>query len=146
MVAPSRATSPTGATAAPDEPDRAVIEVARARLAEVDRVLAQRGVLAADAPGLHAARRALQGRLARGEVQTPEIDALVAQAQAFAIDRAFITTKLERLNAAMAKRDLPPEVQQRVRRHGQEALSHTLTGRYDQANRELNAIASLLER
>ena len=46
----------------------------------------------------------------------------------------------------MAARDLPPEVQQRLRRHGQEALSHTLTGRYDQANRELNAIASLLER
>ncbi|MBI5478217.1 MAG: hypothetical protein HY906_05135 [Deltaproteobacteria bacterium] len=134
------------APAAEAGPSPAALDAARARLVEVDRILVQRGVLAADAPRLHAARRALQERLARGEAPVAEIDALVAQAQAFTIDRAFITAKLERLNAAMAQRDLAPEAQQRVRRHGQEALSHTLTGRYDQANRELNAIARLLER
>jgi eukaryotic-like serine/threonine-protein kinase len=134
---------PPGPTAAPSAAD---LSAARDRLAEMDRILAQRGVLAADAPRLFATRRALATRLARGEAPSAEIDALVAHAQAFTLDRAFITTKLERLNHAMAARDLLPEVQQRVRRHSQEALSHTLTGRYDQANRELNAIARLLER
>ena len=140
-------TAPSGPTAGTPAPGAAAdLTAARSRLVEVERVLAQRGVLAADAPRLHAARRALQARLARGEAPRAEIDALAAQAQAFAIDRGFITAKLERLNRAMAQRDLPPEVQQRLRRHSQEALSHTLTGRYDQANRELNAIAGLLER
>jgi serine/threonine-protein kinase len=143
---PAAAVPRTAAPAAAPGPSPAVLAAARARLAEVDRLLAQRGVLAADAPRLHAARRAVQARLTRGEAPTAEIDALLAQAQAFVIDRAFITSKLERLNAAIARRDLTPETQQRVRRLGQEALSHTLTGRYDQANRELNAIASLLER
>jgi hypothetical protein len=124
----------------------AALALSRARLAALDRELSRRGVLPADAPALFARRRALTAQLARGEEAAAAIEALAAAAAALAVDRAFIAAKLERLSRRMAGQSLPPEEQQRLRRLSQEALSHSLTGRYDQANGELNAIAAIVER
>ncbi|HEY3356456.1 MAG TPA: hypothetical protein VGQ83_24610, partial [Polyangia bacterium] len=144
--APTRA-APGGPGAAGAETPTGALAAARARLAEIDRGLARRGILATDAPALTATRRELAARVARGELPpAAALDARAAQAQAVAVDRGFVGAKLERLGRRMAGRALPADVQERLRRLSQEALSSSLTGRYDQANRELNEIAAIVER
>ena len=119
---------------------------ARPRLAAIDRLLAQRGLLRADAPQIAARRRELGAAVARGEAVGDALDRLEARIRSFPVDRAFVERKLRRLNREMAGRPLPGGVKQRIQRHAQRALSHAVMGRYADANHELNRIAGLLHR
>jgi hypothetical protein len=114
----------------------------RARLDEVDRVLAGKGILPADDPALFARRRALtQPGASAAEVQT-----LLGRARAIVVNRAFVHAKLTRLNRKMAAARVDARLQQQLQQRAQQALSHAVTGRYTEANRDLNAIAAVIER
>jgi serine/threonine-protein kinase len=118
----------------------------RDRLAAIDGALRDRGLLPGDAPQLAARRRTLAAAGSRGEASLGDLDRLLADVRAFPVDRTFVAAKLERLNRAIAGRDAAPEVRERLQRHAQQALSHSVMGRYDEANRELNEIAALIAR
>jgi len=125
---------------------RAAAGAARAQLARIERLLREKGLLPADAPALFARHRALAADPARAS--RAELERLEAEAGAFVIDRAFVDAKLRRLNARMhaLEAELPDALKRRLQQHGQQALSYAVTGRYREANRELNAIARLIER
>jgi hypothetical protein len=131
---------------APDSAPRPPRSDLRPRLEAVDRLLEQRGLLRADVPKIAARRRELAAAVARGEAVGGELDRLEARVRSFVIDRTFVERKLRRLTRAMAGRALPAGVEQRIQRHAQRALSHAVTRRYADANRELNQIARLLRR
>ena len=117
---------------------------ARQLLAGVDRSLRNKGLLADDAPAVWSRRQELATAVARGEAPMAGLDGLRAQIDAVFIDRAFIDAKLRRVDQMLAAKALEQPVQQVVRRRTQTALSHAVTGRYDLANQELNAIVELV--
>ena len=112
-----------------------------ARIAELDRLLSDKGIVAGDAPELFASRRALTDRTALAKIER-----VLARARAIAIDRTFIHRKLRRLDRKLAQAKLAPSVARLLQRRSRRALSHAVTGRYADANRELNAIARAVER
>jgi hypothetical protein len=119
---------------------------ARAQLARVERLLRDKGLLPADAPALFARHRALAADPARAS--RAELERLEAEARAFVVDRAFVDAKLRRLNARIRalETELAEALKRRLQQHTQQALSYAVTGRYREANRELNAIARLIQR
>ena len=121
-------------------------ETARGMLDEIARGLERRGVLRADAPELYRAEAALMAGAAQPGVSAAEVQRLQSRVSGLVGDRAFIDAKLQRLDRALANRELPAEVRQELRRHSQKALSDSVSGRYDDANRELNEIARIVER
>ena len=121
----------------PKAPD---LSADREKLGAIDRALAAKGVLRADAPQIWARREEVAASLGRGEPRTAELEALSEQIGKLPIDRAFVDRKIARLSAKLAT--LSAADQQRLRTESQQALSLTADRRYDEANRHLNAIAA----
>ena len=115
-------------------------------VAAIEHALKARGLLHADAPELFAAHQQLAFAVAQGKATAAEVAELRARVDSFAIDRAFIEKKLQRLQRQLEKSTLAEPARQELFRRSQAALSHSVTGHYPQANAELNAIASMLER
>jgi hypothetical protein len=138
-VLPADASTALAATAARDAaPPRP-----RARLAELRASLGRRGVLPADLPQIFGA---LDRLAAQGTPSEEQVAVLARRIAAVAIDRRFVDAKLGRLNRRIAAAKIPTELQRRLRQRIARALSHAVTGRYTDANRELNAIARIIER
>ena len=70
---------------------------------------------------------------------------LRAHVESFRVDRPFIEGKLKRLQSQLDRASLSDRARQEFLRRSQAALSQAVTGNYTQANRELNAIAAMLE-
>jgi hypothetical protein len=117
-----------------------------ALLDEVDRVLAEKGVLPDDAPDLRQAQRALAAARARGEEVEEPARLLLERCRRLSVDRAFVEAKLKRIDRRIAASHLEAALAERIRGRTRVALSHAVTGRYTEANRELNAIVGLLPR
>jgi hypothetical protein len=128
-------------TPAPVPPARPTFD---AEIAALDSALAGRGLLAADAPDLFAARRDLGAAAAKGDATAEQITELRGRIEAFPIDRAFLEKKTLRLNTQIEKATLSETTRQDLVRREGVALSHLMNGRHPQANAELNAIAALL--
>ena len=107
-----------------------------------------KGVLAADL--LPAEQKALQqaGALqARGDLikAMDAIDAVRAAVDALAVDAAFVSQKVKRINE-MQKRSLDQKAQAQVAELLQSVTRSYSDGRYVEANRGLNNIALLIEK
>jgi hypothetical protein len=127
----------------PPEPKAPDLSADREKLDAIDHALTSKGVLRADAPGMWTLRDELAASLNRGEPRTGDLESLADQVQKLTVDRAFINAKIARLGAKVAA--LPAADQQRLKDESQQALSLSTTGRYAEANRHLNAIASIVE-
>ena len=114
-------------------------------LAELDRTLQDRGILFEDAPQLWAERSALERAVARGEGDRAVAVRLLERARALPVDRAFVDAKLQRITSRLERARLDPGVGEELKQRTRRALSHAVTGRYAEANRELNAIRRRLE-
>jgi len=137
---PGDAARPADAAASPEQ-----AQAARSGLGAIEQALAARGLLPSDVPGLFRRRARLAARVAAGQAPLAALRALEREIGAFAIDRSFIDAKLQRLNRELRARDLEPAAKSELEQHVQRALSYSVNGRYDLANRELNAIAKAIE-
>lgn len=136
---------------APPRPDasnsaNATVAAAHARLTRLERLLEKRGLRRPDAPQIFARRDQLAAAIGRGEEVETEIERLEARIKSFVIDRAFVDSKLQRLNRKISRLSLSEKLKRRLQHHGQKALSYAVTGRYERANSELNKIARLIDR
>lgn len=117
---------------------------ARERLAAIEQAVSAKGLLPEDAPALFEDQHSLAKAIARGEAPLDELDALARQVSRLAIDRGFINAKIERLSQKVAR--LPLQEQARLKAPSQAALTASLAGRFEQANRHLNVVAGAVER
>ena len=141
QVEPARPdVAPIPEPAKPAAPD---FSADRETLALVDRALSAKGVRRGDAADLWSRRDELAAALARGEPRSADLTNLAEAVEKLAVDRAFINSKIDRLSRKLAQ--LPAADQQRLKGESQEALSASVAGRYDEANRHLNAIAAIVE-
>jgi serine/threonine protein kinase len=133
----------------PPDPSPAEDDQAREALAEALTEACQRrerrGLLPEDVPGISAELDQLQAAWERGgAVELERILELQRAVDEVAIDRGFIDAKLRRMNARLGdsatQREDSAELSQRMQR----ALSLSVSGRYDQANQELNQLAEML--
>ena len=122
-------------------------EIARARelLATIDLRFKSKGFTGHDLPALSRRRQQLAAAIARGETPITKLDALVTAVAEITIDRHFVDAKLQRLNLKLESIELGEAARRKLQSHAQRALSHSVNGRYDLANRELNEIASVVE-
>jgi len=61
------------------------------------------------------------------------------------VDRAFVDAKLTRITGRLARAKLDAGLAEELNQRARRALSEAVTGRYTEANRELNAIHRRLE-
>jgi hypothetical protein len=115
-------------------------------LGELDRLLARRGIVEGDAPALFSERRAQAAALARGVADEAAARDLLERGRRVEIDRPFVEAKLERITREIGKARIAASVAEALRARARRALSHAVTGRYTEANAELNAIARMLKR
>jgi nucleotidyltransferase/DNA polymerase involved in DNA repair len=119
------------------------IGLVQQQLDEINRLFDAKGLLPDDVPELFEQQQRLRLAIARGESPHEELGRLRQQIETYAIDRAFIDRKLQRMNNLLQQRPLPPQRQIEVQRRIQAALSFGVTEHYGQANQELNAIHRL---
>ncbi len=151
------APAPRAADAAPTPPGDASSPAqkhtaqskAKARITQLRQQLAIRGILSADAPALYRELASLAAAAQSNALSSSAVEALGDQIRSFSIDRSFIEVKLRRLNQRLEKKMKQSSVSERrrgaVQQHTSRALSFVVTGRYEEANQELNRIARLLK-
>jgi hypothetical protein len=137
------------ATARPADQGALALEQARrqalAELDEIDRLLGEKGILPADAPQLLAERQALRRAVAAGRADRTAIASLLRRARSLVVERALLDAKLARITAQLERARLEEPVAAQLKQRAARALSYAVTGRYTEANRELNAIHRRLE-
>lgn len=149
--APDTASPVTGGGAAENrldksEPVAMSQNAAREILADIRAVIINKGLLAADIPELTRRLADCASAVDADVVPHEDLRVLLADLASVVIDHAFIDAKLQRVSARLAAKRLPADAQKDARRRSQAALSHSVNGRYDLANQELNGLVSLLER
>ncbi len=133
--------SPTAAAAPATSASTQALEES---LAKVAALLKTRGLRRADVPTVYAALGRLQEGVSAGETSLTAVDSLRSEITALPVDRDFIATKLQRLNAAVSKQQMSGKANAALTSHIQAALSFSVTQRYNRANAELNIVADLL--
>ncbi|MBI5549128.1 MAG: protein kinase [Deltaproteobacteria bacterium] len=116
---------------------------ARAILGGLQRSLTSKGIRRDDAPALFAAKRALSEAVGRGEAPLEALQSLSSEVDRVVVDKAFVNAKIDRLSRKVAA--LPSDQQRQLRGASQAALAASLAGRFEEANRHLNAIAASVE-
>ncbi len=114
------------------------------QLHQAAAILERRGILESDAPRIFAEHLRLSQRPHSGTEELRQAKGLVEQVSSLVVDRAFIDTKLQRINREMVGHDLDAETKAKVRRSIREVLSLAVTAQYDSANHELNRVLSLI--
>ncbi len=111
-------------------------------------ILSSKGILSRDLPGPVAKlKRQVRKYLASKEYARAKYaaDQLLAFAKAMKVDRAFVISKIGRLNQRIQKKKLSPSVERKVNRLFTEAVAAYSDGRFQRANAKLNRIYSLIK-
>lgn len=111
----------------------------------IQQKLTQRGLLEADLPDLVAQAQQLHRRAQEGEDVVAQMRSLADRVASFVIDRAFINRKLGRLNTLIRQQNLTPGQKETIQKHTQTALSQSVRGEYQAANRALNKIVAIIQ-